>query len=112
MEGEKLLREHKSISLGLCVPGVSGAVRGRKAGGWVGRRAREELGSYRLTVLSVQVQPSVRRIHVRAGEGVREAREAPIDAPPITAGRLSTISWWSRGKSMRGGKSQTALFII
>lgn len=48
-------------------------------------------GSYRLPALSVQVQPSVRRIHVRAGEGVREAREAPINAPPITAGRLSAI---------------------
>lgn len=44
MEGEKLLREHKSISLGLCGPGVSGAVRGRKAGGWAGRSAGEELG--------------------------------------------------------------------
>lgn len=41
--------------------------------------------------LSVQVQPSVHHIHVRAGEGVREAREAPINAPPITAGRLSAI---------------------
>lgn len=70
---------------------VRSSERKKGGGGGLGGGPGRSWGSYRLPALSVQVQPSVRRIHVRAGEGVREAREAPINAPPITAGRSSAI---------------------